>query len=195
VKSWPCTCSCRRGETLDFLPGQYVDVLLPGGQRRSFSLANLPADAILEIHVGLVPGGRFSENVFSHMQTGASLEIQGPLGSFFLQENSSRDILMLAGGTGFAPCQAMLRHLFASQAPRRVSLYWGARTKAELYALPQVEDWVRQQPEFRFVPVLSEPQPQEQWTGRRGRAHAALLADYADFPGWMSTWRDRRHGA
>ncbi len=168
-------------ETLNFLPGQYIDVLLPGGQRRSFSLANSPADAILEIHVGMVPGGRFSENVFSHMQTGASLEIQGPLGSFFLREATSQAILMVAGGTGFAPCQAMLRQLFASHSPRRVTLYWGTRSKAELYALSQVEDWVRQQPEFRFVPVLSEPQAQEQWTGRRGRVHAALLADYADF--------------
>ncbi len=169
-------------EALKFLPGQYIDVLLPGGQRRSFSLANPPHDsAHLEIHVGLVPGGRFSEEVFRRMQLGALLEIQGPLGSFFLQENSIRPILMVAGGTGYAPCKAMLRHLFENNTKRPVTLYWGARSQADLYEQSQAEQWAREQADFRFVPVLSEPQPEDQWTGRRGRVHEAVLADYAEF--------------
>ena len=169
-------------ETLKFLPGQYIDVLLPGGQRRSFSLANPPHDdAHLEIHVGMVSGGRFSEDVFSHMQIGALLEIQGPLGSFFLQENSTRPLLMVAGGTGFAPCKSMLRHLFENNTKRPVTLYWGARSKADLYEQMQAEQWAREQADFRFVPVLSEPQPGDQWTGRRGRVHEAVLADYTEF--------------
>lgn len=169
-------------EILNFLPGQYIDVLLPGGQRRSFSLANLPDDsAQLVIHVGLVPGGRFSADVFSHMQTGALLEIQGPLGSFYLQADSTRPILMIAGGTGFAPCKAMLRHLFENQLQRQVTLYWGARCKTDLYDMTLVEQWAREQPEFRFVPVLTDPQPEDLWTGRRGRLQEAVLADYGEF--------------
>jgi CDP-4-dehydro-6-deoxyglucose reductase, E3 len=171
-------------ETLKFLPGQYIDVLLPGGQRRSFSLANPPLDdGQLEIHVGLVPGGRFSEQVFTHMQTGALLEIQGPLGSFFLQDESHRPILLIAGGTGFAPCKSMLRHLFEKQLQRQVTLYWGARSKTDLYEMTLVEQWTREQPEFRFVPVLTEPQPEDRWTGRRGRLQDAVLADYKNFSG------------
>ncbi len=169
-------------EALKFLPGQYIDVLLPGGQRRSFSLANPPHDsAHLEIHVGLVPGGRFSEEVFRRMQLGALLEIQGPLGSFFLQENSTCSLLMVAGGTGYAPCKAMLRHLFENHIKCPVTLYWGARSQADLYEQMQAEQWAREQADFRFVPVLSEPQPGDQWTGRRGRVHEAVLADYAEF--------------
>ncbi|MGA9854893.1 MAG: FAD-binding oxidoreductase [Gammaproteobacteria bacterium] len=169
-------------ETLKFLPGQYIDVLLPGGQRRSFSLANPPhASGQLEIHVGLVPGGRFSEDVFSHMQIGALLEIQGPLGGFFLQEESNRSILMIAGGTGFAPCKAMLRHLFEIQLQHQATLYWGARCKTDLYEMTLVEQWAREQPEFRFVPVLTEAQPEDRWTGRRGRLQEAVLADYGEF--------------
>lgn len=168
-------------EQLAFLPGQYIDVLLPGGQRRSFSLANPPHDdALLEIHVGLVPGGRFSEEVFRHMQPGALLEIQGPLGTFFLQEDSPRPVLMVAGGTGFAPCKAMLRHLFENRVPRQITLYWGARRPGDLYELAQAEQWLREQTDFRFVPVLSEPQTQDHWTGRRGWVHEAVLADHAD---------------
>ncbi len=169
-------------EILKFLPGQYIDVLLPGGQRRSFSLANPPHDhAYLEIHVGLVMGGRFSEDVFSHMQISALLEIQGPLGSFFLQEDSIRPILMIAGGTGFAPCKAVLRHLFENNFHHQVTLYWGARCKTDLYEMKRAEQWTREQPEFRFVPVLSDPQPADQWTGRRGRIQEAVLADYGEF--------------
>jgi CDP-4-dehydro-6-deoxyglucose reductase, E3 len=169
-------------ETLQFLPGQYVDVLLPGGQRRSFSLANPPHDNVhLEIHVGLIPGGRFSEDVFKHMRTNALLEIQGPLGGFYLQEDSSRPMLVVAGGTGFAPCKSMLRYMFENNIERQVTLYWGARCRTDLYELALVEQWARQQPEFRFVPVLTEPQRGDQWTGRRGRIQEALLADYGEF--------------
>ena len=169
-------------ETLKFLPGQYIDVILPGGQRRSFSLANPPHDdAYLEIHVGQVPGGRFSEDVFSNMRAGALLEIQGPLGSFYLQEDFARPILMVAGGTGFAPCKAMLRHLIEKKLQRQVTLYWGARRKTDLYEMTLVEQWAKQQSEFRFVPVLTEAQPADHWTGRRGRVQEAVLADYRDF--------------
>jgi CDP-4-dehydro-6-deoxyglucose reductase, E3 len=169
-------------EKLKFLPGQYIDVLLPGGQRRSFSLANPPhEDEYLEIHVGLVPGGRFSQHVFGHMQVNALLEIQGPLGSYFLQTDSVRPILMIAGGTGFAPCKSMLRHLFENNIERPITLYWGASRRADLYENAQVEMWARQMAEFRYVPVLSEPQPDDQWTGRRGRVHEAVLADYGEF--------------
>ncbi|HVA55474.1 MAG TPA: CDP-6-deoxy-delta-3,4-glucoseen reductase [Gammaproteobacteria bacterium] len=169
-------------EILKFLPGQYIDVLLPGGPRRSFSLANPPHDdAHLEIHVGLVPGGRFSEDVFSHMRSGALLEIQGPLGGFYLQEDSVRPILMIAGGTGFAPCKSMLSYLFENHNKRQVTLYWGARSKTDLYALSLVERWASGQSDFHFVPVLSEPQPEDHWTGRRGRVQEAVLGDYSEF--------------
>ena len=169
-------------EKLDFLPGQYIDVLLPGGQRRSFSLANPPRDnRFLEIHVGLIAGGRFSEQVFRHMQPGALLEIQGPLGVFFLHADSTRPILMLAGGTGYAPFKSMLRHLLESRPRRAVTLYWGARNTAGLYDRAQVDEWARTQPDFRFIPVLSEASRSGHLLG--GLVHEALLADYPSLSG------------
>lgn len=167
-------------EKLEFLPGQYIDMLLPGGVRRSFSLANPPHDnALLEIHVGLIPGGRFSEQVFRHMQPGALLEIQGPLGVFFLREDSTRPILMVAGGTGYAPFKSMLRYLFEKQPQRKVTLYWGARSTAGLYERAQVEEWARTQPNFCFIPVLSEVSQANH--DRSGLVYEAVLADHADF--------------
>ncbi|HEY1990843.1 MAG TPA: 2Fe-2S iron-sulfur cluster-binding protein, partial [Gammaproteobacteria bacterium] len=100
-------------ERLQFLPGQYLDILLPDNHRRSFSLANPPHDdALLELHVRNVPGGRFSEEVFKQLHEGALLRIQGPLGTFFLREDSARPMILVAGGTGYAPIQSILRHLF-----------------------------------------------------------------------------------
>ena len=169
-------------EKLAFLPGQYIDVLLPSNHRRSFSLANPPHDnALLEIHVGLVPGGRFSEDVFRHMREGALLEVQGPLGVFFLREDSARPILIVAGGTGYAPFKSMLRHVFENKLTRTITFYWGARGREDLYELETVERWVREQADFRFVPVLSESRPEDSWTGRRGKVHEAALAEHADF--------------
>ena len=171
-------------ERMQFLPGQYIDVLLPENHRRSFSLANPPHDdKLLELHVRNVPGGKFSREVFQHLEEGALLRIQGPLGTFFLREDSAQPIVMMAGGTGYAPIQAMLRHLFEVGRPRPVTFYWGARAKRDLYAEARLTEWARTQPGFRYVPVLSEPSREDHWTGRTGFVHDAVLADFLDLAG------------
>ena len=171
-------------ERLQFLPGQYLDILLADQHRRSFSLANPPHDdKLLELHVRNVPGGVFSQEVFTTLKEGALLRIQGPLGTFFLREDSSRPIVMMAGGTGYAPIQAMLRHVFEQGGRREIAFYWGARAKRDLYAEAQLSEWAKTQVGFRYVPVLSEPTPEDKWTGRKGFVHEAVLADFADLSG------------
>lgn len=171
-------------ERMQFLPGQYIDILLPENHRRSFSLANPPHDdALLELHVRNVPGGLFSKEVFEHLKVGALLRIQGPLGTFFLREDSDRPLVMIAGGTGYAPIQAMLRHLFERGQKRDVAFYWGARAARDLYADARLKAWAEEQPGFRYVPVLSEPMPEDHWTGRTGFVHEAVLADFPDLSG------------
>lgn len=169
-------------ERLHFLPGQYVDVLIEDNHRRSFSLANPPHDdTLLELHVRHVPGGHFTTEIFHKLHAGALLRLQGPLGRFFLRENSRRPILMIAGGTGFAPIKAMLRHLWEQSAtPQPVKFYWGARAGRDLYA----HDWLQaaavSHAGFEYVPVLSEPRPEDAWQGRTGLVHTAVLADYPE---------------
>ena len=171
-------------ERLRFLPGQYIDVLLADGHRRSFSLANPPHDdSLLELHVRHVPGGRFTTEVFEKLHEGALLHIQGPLGTFFLREDSARPILMIAGGAGFASFKAMLRHVFEQGPQRRVEFYWGARARRDLYAGWLVKKWLASHPDFKYVPVLSAPLPSDHWSGRTGFVHAAVLADHADLSG------------
>jgi CDP-4-dehydro-6-deoxyglucose reductase len=171
-------------ERLQFLAGQYVDILLADGRRRGFSLANAPhADELLELHVRHVPGGFFTDYVFNKMKDKALLRFQGPLGTFFLREDAPRPIILMGGGTGFAPLKGMLEHAFHIGLDRPLHLYWGARAKVDLYldALPR--QWAAEHPNFHYTPVLSEPRPEDDWTGRTGWVHEAVVADYPNLNG------------
>jgi len=168
-------------QRLQFLAGQYLDILLKDNQRRSFSLANPPhADDTLQLHIRRVPNGLFTTHVFTQMKEKDLLRLRGPLGVFFLREESERPAILVAGGTGFAPMKSILEHAFARGVTRPLHLYWGVRARRDLYmdALPQA--WVRTHAHFRYTPVLSEPRPEEVRDGRTGWVHDAVVADYPD---------------
>ncbi|MHB8535304.1 MAG: 2Fe-2S iron-sulfur cluster-binding protein, partial [Sulfuricaulis sp.] len=130
------------GQRLQFLAGQYIDILLSGNQRRSFSLATAPhADEMLQLHVRHVPGGLFSGQVFTKMKERDLLRFQGPLGTFFLREESERPTILVAGGTGFAPIKGILEHAFAQGITRPLHLYWGARARPDLYLHELAQAW------------------------------------------------------
>ena len=168
-----------KGRRMQFLAGQYMDILLPGGKRRAFSIASSPShEAFIELHVRFVEGGGFTGHVFEGMQPGEVLRLEGPLGMFFVRLNSPRPILMMGGGTGFAPLKAMIEDLIHAGDDRPITLYWGVRTEKDLYAKALIDEFAEQHPYFRFVPVLSEPEAD--WTGRTGFVHSALLKDYPD---------------
>lgn len=168
-----------RGQRLQFLAGQYIDILLPGGKRRAFSIASTPAEEdFIELHVKFVEGGGFTGHVFDGMQKGEIVRFEGPLGTFFVRLGSPRPILMMGGGTGFAPLKAMIEDLMAAGDDRPITLYWGVRTEADLYAKALIEEMAASHPDFRFVPVLSEPD--KAWQGQTGFVHEALLEDHRD---------------
>ncbi len=172
-------------QRLQFLAGQYVDILLKDNQRRSFSLANPPhTDEFLELHVRHVPNGLFTGHVFTQMKEKDLLRLRGPLGVFFLREESDRPAILVAGGTGFAPIKGILEHAFAHGIRRPLHLYWGVRAQRDLYmdALPRA--WAREHAHFKYTPVLSEPRPEERWDGRTGWVHDAVIADYPDLGGY-----------
>jgi CDP-4-dehydro-6-deoxyglucose reductase, E3 len=185
-------------ERLQFRAGQYLDFILKDGARRQYSMATAPhADELIQLHIRHTPGGVFTDRLFGVIDPPVKerdiMRIEAPLGTFFLREDTSRPILLIAGGTGFAPLKAIAEHAFhkrlhvgdAERPPRPISLYWGARSRVDLY-LPQLpEQWAREQPNFRYVPVLSEPRGDDQWEGRTGFVHRAVMEDLPDLSGYQ----------
>jgi CDP-4-dehydro-6-deoxyglucose reductase len=173
-------------ERLQFLAGQYIDFQLKDGKSRSYSLANPPHDdALLELHIRHVPGGLFTDQVFSTLKERDILRLKGPLGSFFIREDSDKPMIFIAGGTGFAPIKGMLQHALAEHTDRELVLYWGVRSLKDLYMADLPQQWLAEHPNFSFIPVLSDPEPGTPWQGRTGFVHEAVLADFADLSGYQ----------
>lgn len=169
-------------ERLQFLAGQYIDILLRDGTRRSLSLANPPHDdSALELHLRNY-GGAFSTHVFMRMKEKDILRLEGPLGTFYLRENSTKPLIFIAGGTGFAPVKAIIEHAIHQQIRRPMILYRGARYAADLYLSNLPESWQHEHG-IRYVPVLSDPVAEDRWTGRHGLVHQAVMADFPDLSG------------
>jgi len=173
-------------ERLQFLAGQYIEFLLKDGKRRAFSIANAPHDdGFLQLHIRLIEGGEFTGHVFAGMKGKDILRFQGPYGSFFLREESTKPVILLAGGTGFAPIKALVEHAIHSNIKRPMEIYWGARNCAGIYLPDLPLEWAAAYSHIRYIPVLSEATPQDAWQGRTGLVHRAVLEDHADLSGWQ----------
>jgi CDP-4-dehydro-6-deoxyglucose reductase len=171
-------------ERLQFLAGQYIEFILKDGARRSFSMANPPHDdEFLELHVRYVAGGTFTEHVFTKMKERDILRFEGPLGSFFLHA-SEKPIVFVASGTGFAPIKAIIQSAFKQGIERPMTLYWGGRRPQDLYLDALARQWAAERPQqLKYVPVISDATPEDQWTGRTGFVHHAVMADFPDLSG------------
>lgn len=168
-----------------FRAGQYIEFILKDGSRRSYSMANAPhtlSDGI-ELHLRHMPGGKFTDHVFGEMKEKEILRVEGPYGSFFLREDSDKPIVLLASGTGFAPIKAIIEHMEHQGITRPTVLYWGCRSKADLYLNDWVEQAAARLPWLRYVPVLSEAKPEDLWSGRTGFVHQAVLDDLPSLAG------------
>ena len=171
---------------IEFYAGQYINVLLEDGAKRSFSFATAPqVNDRIELHIRRIPGGRFTGHVFESMRPGERLAFEGPLGSFFLREDSDKPMIFVAGSTGFAPVKSMLEYAFQRGMRREMRLYWGVRSLKDLYLAELPRDWERAHANFKFVPVLSDPGPAERWQGRTGFVHQAILEDFPDLAGYQ----------
>jgi len=174
-------------ERLQFLAGQYIDFLLKDGRKRSFSLANAPSDDnYLELHLRHVQGGYFTDHVFNEMQEKALVRIEAPHGSFYLRDDSiQRPLILMAGGTGFAPLKSMIEQMLIEGVnDRPIYLYWGVRAEADLYHNALAKKWAFQHKNIHYVPVLSETDDQDRWQGRTGFVHQAVADDFADLSGF-----------
>lgn len=167
-------------ERLQFLAGQFLEFLLKDGKRRSFSMANAPHDdELIQLHVRHVPGGQFTDHVFGKMKERDILRFEGPLGTFFLREDSAKPIVFVASGTGFAPIKAIIEHALKKGISRPMTLYWGGRRPGDLYLHALATGWSAQGA-LQYVPVISDALPEDAWTGRTGFVHRAVMQDFPD---------------
>jgi CDP-4-dehydro-6-deoxyglucose reductase, E3 len=170
-----------RREAFNYLPGQYLDILLPEGKRRAFSIANAPQHGeTLDLHVRRVTGGGFTQFVFDELRLGQVLRIEAPLGTFVPREGGDRPIVLMAGGTGFAPIKAIVEHLIDRHTQRALHIYWGARHVDDLYLEELCRGWESAHANVRYTPVLSEANALERNQYRSGPVHEAVLKDFPD---------------
>ena len=169
--------------------GQYVEFLLRDGARRAYSMGNAPHTQLetpgIELHIRHTPGGKFTDHVFSAMKEKEILRIEGPFGSFYLREDSTKPMVLLASGTGFAPIKAIIEHMQLKRSTRPAVLYWGGRRPADLYMHDWVLAKVAELPSLSYVPVVSDALPEDAWTGRTGFVHNAVLQDITDLSGYQ----------
>lgn len=165
---------------LQFLAGQYIDILLEDGERRSFSIANSPHDdELIELHIRYVEDGEFSSYLFSGLKEKDILRIAGPFGQFYLRDPVTTPIIFMAGGTGFAPVKGIIEYAWREGVEQPMYLYWGVRARQDLYMDELAQQW-SQRDNFHYIPVLSEPLAEDQWQGRTGMVHEAIAQDFAN---------------
>ena len=170
-------------ERFQFLAGQYLEFLLKDGQRRAYSIATAPEqEGPLELHIRHLPGGVFTDFVFGAVSPALKekdiLRFEGPLGSFFLREDSKKPIIFVAAGTGFAPIKSIIEQMRAKKIKRPIHLYWGGRRPSDLYLHDLCQTWEKEMPDFKYIPVISDALAEDAWQGRTGFVHRAVMADH-----------------
>ena len=171
-------------ERLQYVAGQYINIILRDGRRRSFSMASAPGEGVIELHIAKVAGGEFTGHVFGSMKEKDILRIEGPLGDFTLRKDSTRPIIFLAAGTGFAPIKAIIEEALAQGIHRPMYLYWGATTRTGLYLESVVKNWLSETGNLGYVPVLSRPAPEDHWQSKQGYVQDAAVTDFPDLRGF-----------
>ncbi|MCP5266730.1 MAG: CDP-6-deoxy-delta-3,4-glucoseen reductase [Burkholderiaceae bacterium] len=176
-------------ERFQYLAGQYIELILRDGTRRPYSMAVAPggADDGLVLHIRHLPGGKLTDALFGVVEPPVKprdiLRFEGPMGTFFFREDSERPIVLLASGTGFAPIKAIVEQAIAREVERPMTLYWGGRRPQDLYMISLAQEWSQSLPNLDFVPVVSDAQPADHWSGRSGLVHRAVMADFPDLAG------------
>ena len=181
------TLGLPANEPIHFRAGQFLDVKLKTGEKRSYSIASTPkAEGVrqLELHIRHLPGGLFTDHVFSSLKVRDILQIEVPMGNFYLREEHNKPIIMLASGTGFAPIKSIINYVNQKKLDRQIHLYWGARKKIDLYELHIAQEMVKNHLNLDFIPVLSEPSLECQWSGRTGNVHEAVMKDHPNLLGY-----------
>lgn len=169
-------------QRLQFLAGQYVDVFAEGGKRRAFSIASCPSlENEIELHIRHVEGGGFTSYVFEELKVRDIMRFEGPLGTFFVRnDRPERPMIMMGGGTGFAPLKSMIENLLEHGDEREIHLFWGARSADELYMDARAASWAGENPHITYRRALSDEGSSTGENDYHGFVHDAVLDSHPD---------------
>jgi NAD(P)H-flavin reductase/ferredoxin len=168
-------------EPLDFYPGQFLELELPdrAGEWRSYSMGSSPARReTIDLVIGRIPGGAFSDRI-ERYQPGFELHVRGPYGTSYLREGD-RAVLLVGGGSGLAPMISILEYAADTGDPRPFTFYYGARTRADLPLVEQIQAFNSRLPKLAFLPALSEPTQDCNWDGPVGLIAQEIQRSLAD---------------
>lgn len=171
------------GQEIEFQAGQYVQIVVPPygelteSVQRAYSMSSRPRDSRhVELLIRLVPGGIATTYVHKFLKEGQKLEVVGAFGDFHIHDTPAA-MICVAGGSGMAPFKSMLYHMKETgEFPEKeIWYFFGARTTRDMFYLDELAALSKEWPRFHFVPALSEPKPEENWTGDVG-----LITDVLD---------------
>ncbi|MEH8019433.1 NAD(P)H-flavin reductase [Rheinheimera muenzenbergensis] len=167
-------------QAVNFSSGQYLQLCLSDSDKRPFSIASTPAQQQLELHIGGAVADQYASQALAHLlqqhQLQQPVRAEIGLGQAQFRADSERPIILLAGGTGFSYVYSIAQSIAAARLDRPVFFYWGVREQAALYHHAVMQQWAAQNTKYRFVPVVQ--QPDDNWQGRSGMVHQAVLEDF-----------------
>jgi NAD(P)H-flavin reductase len=174
------------GQDFTFKPGQYVSLTVPDpiyqdekGNTRSFSIASSPQDRFLLIVTRM--SGSALKRTLAEVTLGTRVDVRGPLGSFTLPQDSSRPLVLVAGGIGITPFRSMVKHATERSLPHRLTLIYSNRTPQDAPFLEELQTWAQQNPNVRFVPTMTQPeQAKVPWHGRTGYIDGAFISEVVE---------------
>ena len=164
------------GEPLSFAAGQFARLCFDGVPPRSYSMANMPGDGLLEFHIRHVDGGLASAHVASRLRVGDTVELEGPHGNAYLRRGGSGSIVAIGGGTGLAPLLSIIKTALSEKPDREIHLYFGVRTEEDIYAESELARIGALHESFSFEIVLSNASAEA--VRRRSYLHEALSEDF-----------------
>uniref|UniRef100_A0A486XVL3 NAD(P)H-flavin reductase n=1 Tax=Rheinheimera sp. BAL341 TaxID=1708203 RepID=A0A486XVL3_9GAMM len=165
---------------VNFSSGQYLQLCLSESDKRPFSIASIPGATQLELHIGGSVSDQYASQALAHLlqqyQLQQPVQAEIGLGNAQLRADSKRPVILVAGGTGFSYVYSIAQSIAAAQLDQPVFVYWGVREQTALYHNDVMQQWAAQNNKYRFIPVVQHPD--ENWQGRSGMVHEAVLADF-----------------
>jgi len=171
------------GQPFGFKPGQCVRITLldplykdKKGNARDFSIASSPGEPSLMIATRLT-GSAFKRSL-ADLPVGSSVRVNGPYGEFLLDVDPVRPAVFLAGGIGITAFRSMIKHTIEQHLPQQLTLVYSNRTPDDAAFLDELQDWEKENPNFRLIATMTQPQnPGKTWTGRTGYIGARFVKD------------------